>query len=131
MNNSAPHCYERSFEGIDAAQDYYFIRKTLVIGRSPIDAALLSRLKMPALPLLQSNRVERLALMKKPWFITRCFWSAIEIIKQTWKDIQDARKQEIQKKPKALKLKDILLPALPGEYVDPAPISIKEFRALI
>lgn len=131
MNNTTPHCHERSFKGIDAAQDYYFIRKTLVIGRSPIDAALLSRLKMPALPLLQSNRAERLALMKKPWLITRCFRGAISQIKRTYNDIQEARKQEIQKKPKALKLKDFLVPALPGEYVDPAPIGIKEFRALI
>ena len=57
------HKYTRNADELMAAQSYIYRRPIAVIGHSKFDAQLFKRLKMPALPLLVSNREQRMALL--------------------------------------------------------------------
>jgi len=54
----------RSIEELEPAQHYLFRSNVPVLGRSSQLAAVINQIKMPPLPLLRSNREQRLALQK-------------------------------------------------------------------
>ena len=121
------HKYTRNADELMAAQSYIYRRPIAVIGHSKFDAQLFKRLKMPALPLLVSNREQRMALIK-PWFIKRCFASATVKCKALIKDIELAIQQEKQKHEHAFNLKDLLQDPLPDEFVDQMPMTYEEYQ---
>lgn len=122
-----PHNYVRNADELNAAQSYVFWCKIPVIGRSNFDAQLFKRLKMPALPLLVSNREQRAAL-HKPWFIKRCFASAIVKCKNFINTFKHAIEQEKQKQMHAFKWTMMLQDPMPHEFVDKTPMTHEEFR---
>lgn len=120
------HKYTRNADELQAAQSYVFQTPIDVIGRSNFDAQLFKRLKMPALPLLVSNREQRAAL-HKPWFGARCFAFAACKCKKAINTFKDALQQEKQKQMQLFSWKMLLQDPQPGDFVDHAPMSHKEF----
>jgi hypothetical protein len=122
--------YTRSIDELDAAQKY-LLKHMIVFGRSKHDAALLQRLKMPALPRLMSNRRERQKLIK-PWFFKR--WLAFATFKciAMNKVFKRAIKQEKQKQmvAHAFNLQALLQSPLPHEFVDHNPLTMEQFEQL-
>lgn len=120
--------YTRSIDELDAAQKY-LLKPMIVFGRSKHDAALLQRLKMPALPRLISNIKERQKLIK-PWFFKRWLGSATFKCIAMNKVFKRAIKQEKQKQmiACAFNWQSLLQEPLPHEYVNLNPISFEEFK---
>lgn len=121
------HNYTRDAKELQAAQSYVFQQPIAVIGRSHFDEQLFSRLKMPALPLLVSNREQRAAL-HKPWFVKRCFASAVVKCKNVINTFKHAIEQEKQKQMHAFKWTMMLQAPMPHEFVDKTPMTHEEFR---
>lgn len=121
------HKYVRAAHELAAAQAYIFNDPIAVIGRSNFDAHLFKRLKMPALPLLMSNREQRAAL-HKPWFGKRCFASAIVKCKDAINTFKHAIEQEKQKQMHAFNWKQMLQDPMPHESVDKTPMMYKDFK---
>lgn len=122
------HNYVRNADELNAAQAYLFQDDVAVIGRSNFDALLLNRIKMPPLPLLMSNREQRMA-MQKPWFLKRCLASAIVKCNDFKCMIEHAIQQEKQKCMLLFNWQMLLQPPLPHEHVEENPMTMQEFDA--
>lgn len=122
------HNFVRAASELEAAQRYA-LRYIPVIGRSKTDAQLLNRIKMPALPLLQSNREQRMNLIK-PCLLVRLFGSAKSKCKMFKDTIAQAAMQEKQKQMLSSKmnLKLLLQDPLPHESVACNAMTMKEFK---
>lgn len=122
--------YTRSIDELNAAQKY-LLRPMIVFGRSEHDAQLIQRLKMPALPLLMSNRKQRQKLIKQ-WFLKR--WLAFATFKciAMNKVFKRALKQEKQKQMVIHKfeLQSLLQAPLQHEFVDDNPLTMEQFQQL-
>jgi hypothetical protein len=122
--------YTRSIDELNAAQKY-LLQPMIVFGRSEHDADLLKRLKMPTLPLLMSNRKERLKLIR-PRFFARWLASATFKCIAMNKVFKRAFKQEKQKQMVVYKfdLQSLLQAPLQHEFVDDNPLTIEQFQQL-
>lgn len=121
------HNYDRNADELLAAQAYIFQDSVPVIGRSNFDAVLLNRIKMPVLPLLMSNREQRMAL-QKPCLMKRCFASALFKCSQLKSILHQAIQQEKQKSMQLFNWQMLLQPPLPHEQVDANPLTLEEFN---
>lgn len=124
--------YTRCINELDAAQNYLYAHDPIIVfGRSKHDAQLLHRIKMPALPLLMSNRRER-AKLHKPWFLKRCIGSATFKCRALIKVIKRAIKQEKQKQMIIwhFDLQMQLQDPLPHEPVEQNPMTHEQFMQL-
>lgn len=122
--------YTRSIDELNAAQKY-LLHPMIVFGRSEHDAQLIQRLKMPALPLLMSNRKQRQKLIKQS-FLKRWLASATFKCIAMNKVFKRAFEQEKQKQMVVYKfeLQSLLQAPLQHEYVDDNPLTMEQFQQL-
>jgi hypothetical protein len=124
--------YIRNINELDAAQNYLYAHDPIIVfGRSKHDAQLLNRIKMPALPLLMSNRRER-AKLCTPNVFKRCFGFATFKCRALIKVITRAIKQEKQKQMIIwqFNLQMQLQDPLPHEPVEQNPMTHEQFMQL-
>lgn len=117
----------RSAEELEPAQQYLFRSNVPVLGRSPQLTAVINQIKMPALPLLRSNREQRLALQKTG--ILSCLLTGARVrIENMHKVLVDAIEQEKQK-PFFVSLY-YTEDAAPHEQLQQKPLTMKQFNEL-
>lgn len=110
----------RDLNELDAAQQYLFGTMP-VIGSSDMFTSVITRMKMPQLPKLMSNKAEREAL--ETTRLTR----VITYLNQQYSLVVQAIEQEHNKPFQPFKGYTIT-PPLPGEYIDNTPMSYDEFK---
>lgn len=117
----------RSIEELEPAQRYLFRSNVPVLGRSSHLAAVINQIKMPPLPLLRSNREQRLALQKHG--ILSCLFTGARVrINNMHKIITEAIEQEKQK-PFFVSLY-YTEDAAPHEQLQQEPLTMKQFNEM-